>query len=383
MKTKNENTIFYKVFGAVFALVLLFVPLKALAVNYQFEVDISADGDGYVSNPSIANFTDYGFATNNSTSGIACRDSADFTVGTCPIFVNSTSSGWSYSTLVGSTAKMELGFSNGAVGSTPDGYYMVSFLDSGSGNTLYFKARKISGTWSSVALVDGVYPSTPVASTTVAYNVVFSGTYNNSLSYDEIVFAISDLTDSMSIGQTYSLPLINGSGLPYSFTKPLTPNHDYEYQAWLRDSSDNSISAVTSFVDFSTSALVLDTPAWTPETCDSIITDFGACIRNFVHETFYPSAESISQFTTLTLRNSAPFSYIYDMGTLYNELFANGGTEEYAVSATTPLGDITFISADMIEDVPYSGFIKTILGYMMWFFTGMFIYRVILRVHNK
>lgn len=98
---------------------------------------------------------------------------------------------------------------------------------------------------------------------------------------------------------------------------------------------------------------------------------------------FYPSEDALSRWSSLTLRNSFPFSYIYDIGNLYNELFANTGTMEYAVSVDTgAFGTISFISASQISTVPYASTIKTLLGYMMYFFTAMFLYRIIKNVHS-
>ena len=98
---------------------------------------------------------------------------------------------------------------------------------------------------------------------------------------------------------------------------------------------------------------------------------------------FLPSDASLHQFTTLTLEDSLPFSYVYDVGNLFDELFANGGSMEYAVSASTPLGEIDFISASQISAVPYASTIKTILGYMLYFFTAMTLYRIITRIFNS
>lgn len=110
---------------------------------------------------------------------------------------------------------------------------------------------------------------------------------------------------------------------------------------------------------------------------------FLGCVKSAFTWAFIPTEESMNQFSTLTLSNSEPFSYVYDIGNAYDELFSNTGSMEYAVSADTDaLGTINFISASQISAIPYSSTIKTILGYLLWFFTGMFIYRILLRVHD-
>jgi len=96
-----------------------------------------------------------------------------------------------------------------------------------------------------------------------------------------------------------------------------------------------------------------------------------------------PSEDSLTRWRSLSLQGLFPFSYLYDVGNLYNELFANGGSKEYLVAVDTgAFGTITFISASQINAVPYASTIKTILGYLLWFMTGMFLYRLIHRVHD-
>jgi len=53
------------------------------------------------------------------------------------------------------------------------------------------------------------------------------------------------------------------------------------------------------------------------------------------------------------------------------------------VGVTTPIGSITFISADMISAIPLAGTIKNILGWLIYMFTAFYIYRLILvRTHS-
>jgi hypothetical protein len=96
-----------------------------------------------------------------------------------------------------------------------------------------------------------------------------------------------------------------------------------------------------------------------------------------------PDSDSVSQFKTLTLSHSAPFSYLYDVPVLFQELFANTGSMAYSVSVNTgALGTISFISASQISAVPYSATIKLLLGYLLYFFTGMTLYRMLLKTHD-
>lgn len=126
--------------------------------------------------------------------------------------------------------------------------------------------------------------------------------------------------------------------------------------------------------------------SYIPSEEDSIecgIMDIAGCLQLAIQRLFYPEPSAVERFKSLTLRNSAPFSYVYDVENLWNKLFAGGGSMEYAVSADTPLGEFDFISASQIEAVPYASTIKTILGYLLYLFTAYTVYRRVLSVHNR
>jgi len=97
---------------------------------------------------------------------------------------------------------------------------------------------------------------------------------------------------------------------------------------------------------------------------------------------FSPSDEVLSQFSALTLQNSAPFSYLYDIDDIFSELFSNSGNREMNLSVTTNIGEIVFLSRARIEAVPYAGFIKTILGYLFYVVTALGLYRLLLKSHD-
>jgi len=112
--------------------------------------------------------------------------------------------------------------------------------------------------------------------------------------------------------------------------------------------------------------------------------DIGCYGKNLVIWAFQISPQTLNKFSTLTLKNSVPFSYLYDIPNVFNALYANTGSMSYTVTANLgTLGEFTFISASKIADVPYSATIKTLLGYILYFLTAMTVYRLILRVHNK
>jgi len=108
--------------------------------------------------------------------------------------------------------------------------------------------------------------------------------------------------------------------------------------------------------------------------------DLGQCVGYLVQ----PSAVSLERFNSLTLANSAPFAYAYDIGELRNELFNASSSATTTVAVTVPgFGTITFLSKAMIAAVPFSSTINLILGWLMWLLAAEFLYVTILRSHNQ
>jgi len=109
-------------------------------------------------------------------------------------------------------------------------------------------------------------------------------------------------------------------------------------------------------------------------------------LKNFGTWAFIPTPASLNQFSALTLENSLPFSYLYDIGNIYDELFGvcvTGCQSITVTSGTTAMGSVTFISASMLSSVPFASTLKTILGYLMYFFTAILIYRILIKSHSS
>lgn len=141
---------------------------------------------------------------------------------------------------------------------------------------------------------------------------------------------------------------------------------------------------------YSTSSNVIPNPSGTTpiiyESCETF--DLSCYITNAFQYLFIPSSDSVTRFRSLTLASSTPFSYAYDVGNVYNELFNTSTTtvlgitvpfKYYGNSSST----ITLISASMIESVPYVGFIRTLISWLLWFMFAQLVYYQILKVHNK
>lgn len=112
----------------------------------------------------------------------------------------------------------------------------------------------------------------------------------------------------------------------------------------------------------------------TYETCG--LTDLMGCLTNAGIFLFVPEQISMSKFTTLRtqLMERAPFVYVTDVVEAWDALFSGSG-QTALVQAETPIGEITFISADMLNAVPFAPFIKQILGYLLWVMLAFTLYR--------
>lgn len=359
------NKYFNKILFSLFVLSFFIIPAKTFAATIPFNI-IPTGTDRNFSCPNPPD--------NSSNVMQAYQNSGGNARGSYSIFYTNIThcasfdgTGFPYNSTVG-TNDFEIRFVSGGDTYLSDNFYTSSGV--------LFSATP--------APTDGITArTTPANTSTVGYNVEFSGTYTNSETYDALILWVEDDDTNQIYTNAYQLPLINGEDLPFNFTYPLSPNREYTYKLRLYDSSDSSYTDWTSDYTFSTSALATEPPAWTPETCDSIISDFSACVRNFVRETFYPNPESISQFNNLTLRNSVPFSYIYDIGNIYNELFNTASTQSMTITISTPIGNITLISASMISAIPLASTIKTVLGWLIYLFTAFTIYRIIInRTHS-
>ena len=210
----------------------------------------------------------------------------------------------------------------------------------------------------------------------------FTGTYDNDGTYTKIVINIENIDMPQSVPIAYDCkPALVGTGLNYSCNISLSTDTHYLYSVYLIDSSistgvadsGNPYAFTTGFV------YEVQTPP-TSSTCSTF--DVGCYLENAISWTFGLSQDTLNQFNNLTLRNSLPFSYIYDMGTLYEELF-NDTPQDIDISiAFGAFGNITLMSTDKLNAIPFHGMVRTILGAIMIFMTAMFLYREILGVHD-
>jgi len=88
------------------------------------------------------------------------------------------------------------------------------------------------------------------------------------------------------------------------------------------------------------------------------------------------------------MKDRFPFVYVSQMGEVRNELLTATQTATTTVGVDIPwfggtTKELTFISKEMIEAVPFAGTIKTILGYILWILLAEALYLRVTRIHDK
>jgi len=157
------------------------------------------------------------------------------------------------------------------------------------------------------------------------------------------------------------------------------------------NATNTPLNATTSLVSFS--YVASSTTAYSNTSCATF--DVGCYFVNGMAYLFVPSSDSVSQFQNLNLASTSPFSYAYDMGNLYSELLNTSTSSTLSFSlpfifAGTTTASVTLISHTMLTNstlYPTSTFvtslIRTLLIALIWFGLAQFIYRQILKSHNK
>jgi len=115
---------------------------------------------------------------------------------------------------------------------------------------------------------------------------------------------------------------------------------------------------------------------------DCSLTNIGNCISNAFVYLFFPSQSALNSFTILgdQLDTRFPFAYVFDTFDLIQLLFNTTQTQSLALEIPfASYGDITLISEEMLEDIPMSATIKTLLTYALYL---MFMLQMYNRTRN-
>jgi len=83
------------------------------------------------------------------------------------------------------------------------------------------------------------------------------------------------------------------------------------------------------------------------------------------------------------VQGTFPFSYAYQIGTVRDRLFNSTTTASTSISVPTPIGEITFLSKELMEAVPFASTIKSLLSAVMWFMVAFLIYRRVIKIHDN
>lgn len=171
---------------------------------------------------------------------------------------------------------------------------------------------------------------------------------------------------------------ITGSTTNINKDRPLTLGTTYYAQAVIQEEDSFGTNIVVSdIISFTIGIEGGDTGGITE--CSDF--DIICYIKNGVTWLFVPSTQSLYNFKTLTLENTLPFSYIYDTGTLYEELFDQDPED---INISIPFLGHTFVllSTDMLQAVAFQSLVRTILGAILIFSTALFVYRKIMGIHD-
>jgi len=280
---------------------------------------------------------------------------------------------------ISGTDEMEGVLSNG------DHSFLEGFLTGGRPQVIIYSTDL--PTASSVTI------TSPTNATSYESNPIeFAGLYTNVHTFNQIVFSLTN--DSFS-GSLYippiSLPFTTAYSQPWSFERNLGFQGTYELKARLYDSVTGSTTPWTSTISFSLGTTTIatstrDTLPGAPLPLDCSAIDIGCHLKNAVMWTLYPSNQSIENFKSLNenLKGRSPFIYGYETPELVNSLFNTSQTATTTISVTVNnFGTITFLSKEMLEAVPYASTVRTIISYIIWLGTVLFIYRKILKVHDN
>jgi len=101
------------------------------------------------------------------------------------------------------------------------------------------------------------------------------------------------------------------------------------------------------------------------------------------------STSPLRNIQSLTLANTFPFAYIYQLGDIRSALFTSTTTEgSSTIAITVPwfgggTTQFTFLSNAMLSGVPYAAWIKTILAFLLWLMLAELIYYQVIRAHDE
>jgi len=97
-----------------------------------------------------------------------------------------------------------------------------------------------------------------------------------------------------------------------------------------------------------------------------------------------PSETSMQQFSDLndSLSTKSPFIYVYQASDLVETLYNSPSLASSTITVEILGGELDLISVAQLQAVPYTSWLRTILGYVMWLMFFALMYRKVLKVFN-
>lgn len=288
---------------------------------------------------------------------------------------------------------------------TTDGTYWIAIAESGTaytpdwnGTVWYFRFTRSGGLFYPPGTLPELNITSPVDSFSYSSNpILFGGTYTNPSSYDQIQLDIQNSSLNQTLIPTIvNLAPINVIDEPWSIQKNLPFQGVYTVSGRLWDSVNATGTPWSTDITFlfgstgTTSTTTQSNLPGTPTPIDCGTFDVGCYIKNGFVWLFYPDGDTVTKFQSLTLENSFPFSYAYEISTLRDELFnaSSTATTTVSVSIRNAFGKsgtttITFLSKSMMSNVPFASTVKTILGFILYLLAAEYIYYRLLKSHDK
>jgi len=167
----------------------------------------------------------------------------------------------------------------------------------------------------------------------------------------------------------------SNQSVPFGGARPFEKS--YIYTAFTL--TNKAVTATSPIENYNTNFVASTTVAR-----DCGLTDIGGCFVNAFSYLFQPSDESVNAFvaTYETVWEKAPFAYAGDIPDVVNEIFPTG-TENFSIGADTSIGEVTFLSTEMISSIPLASTLRSIMGYILWLGFAFAVYRKVLSINDN
>lgn len=116
------------------------------------------------------------------------------------------------------------------------------------------------------------------------------------------------------------------------------------------------------------------------------ILNLSGCLNNSIKYLFVPSASTVEDILGVkdTLSEKFPFAYVFEFGDIVSDLYSASSTASSSIGYDfAGLGTLELISVHQIQEVPFTSWLRTIIGYLMWIMFTILVYDRTKRIFNK